>query len=83
MLIYVSTMLNDKIVLCGYSLLPVDQRACELPLRTPIKDTPIEIVSGEQTARIAQDFREAGFSNVTAFQGGYFADWCRANTAGS
>jgi hypothetical protein len=71
---------SEKIVLCGYSLLPVDQRACDLLLRTPRKETPIEIVSGQQTERIAQDFRTAGFQDVTAFQGGYFADWCRANT---
>jgi hypothetical protein len=69
----------DKIVLCGYSLLPVDQRACDLLLRTPRKGTLIEIVSGQQTERIAQDFKNAGFTNVAAFQGGYFADWCKAN----
>jgi hypothetical protein len=70
---------SDKIVLCGYSLLPVDQRACDLLLRTPRKETLIEIVSGQQTERIAQDFKTAGFRNVAAFQGGYFANWCKAN----
>lgn len=70
---------SDKIVLCGYSLLPVDQRACDLLLRTPRKETPIEVVCGQQTERIAQDFRTAGFRNVVAFQGGYFANWCTAN----
>jgi hypothetical protein len=71
---------SDKIVLCGYSLLAVDQRACDLLLRTPQKQTPIEVVSGNQTERIAQDFRNAGFHRVTEFQGGYFADWCNANS---
>jgi len=70
---------SSKIVLCGYSLLPVDQRACDLLLRTPPKETQIEVVSGQQTERIAQDFRTAGFRNVATFQDGYFADWCKAN----
>jgi hypothetical protein len=70
---------SDKIVLCGYSLLPVDQRACDLLLRTPRKETLIEVVSGQQPERIAQDFRNAGFSNVAAFQGCYLADWGNAN----
>jgi hypothetical protein len=67
----------SKIVLCGYSLLPVDQRACELLLKQPRKDTQIEVVSGSQTERIANDFKIAGFSNVQAFKGGYFEDWCK------
>lgn len=70
---------SDKIVVCGYSLLPVDQRACDLLLQMPRKETPVEIVCGQQTERIAQDFRTAGFTDVTAFQGGYFADWCKTN----
>jgi hypothetical protein len=69
----------DKIVLCGYSLLPVDQRARDLLLQTPRKETRIEVVSGNQTERIANDFKTAGFNHVDAFQGGYFADWCKAN----
>jgi hypothetical protein len=71
---------SDKIVLCGYSLLAVDQRACDLLLRTSRKQTPIEVVSGHQTERIAQDFRTASFQYVVGFQGGYFADWCKANS---
>jgi hypothetical protein len=71
---------SDKIVLCGYSLLAVDRRACDLLLRTPHKQTPIEVVSGKQTERIVQDFRAAGFQHVAAFQGGYFADWCKASS---
>jgi hypothetical protein len=70
---------SDKIVLCGYSLLPVDQRARDLMLKRPRKETQIEVVSGNQTERIANDFKTAGFSDVEAFQGGYFADWCKAN----
>jgi hypothetical protein len=69
----------DKVVLCGYSLLPVDERARNLMLDKPRKETRIEVISGNQTQRIAIDFKAAGFSDVEAFQGGYFADWCKAN----
>jgi hypothetical protein len=71
---------SSSIVLCGYSLLPVDQRACELLLEQPRKETRIEIVSGSQTDRIANDFKGAGFSNVQAFKDGYFENWCKLHS---
>jgi hypothetical protein len=71
---------SSNIVLCGYSLLPVDQRACELLLQQPGKDTRIEVVSGGQTERIANDFKGAGFSNVQAFRDGYFENWCKLHS---
>jgi hypothetical protein len=40
---------SDKIVILGYSLLPVDERACSLLLKKPKKATPVEVVSGGQT----------------------------------
>jgi hypothetical protein len=67
----------DKIVLCGYSLLPVDQRARDLLLQSPRKDTQIQVVSGKQSDRIAKDFRTAGFSDVNASETVYFGDWCK------
>jgi hypothetical protein len=67
----------DKIVLCGYNLLSVDQRACELLLKRPSKETPIEVVSGNQSERIANDFIAAGFTNVEVFRDGYFENWCK------
>jgi hypothetical protein len=48
-------------------------------LQLPRKETRIEVVSGNQTERIANDFKTAGFNHVDAFQGGYFADWCKVN----
>jgi hypothetical protein len=67
----------DKIVIGGYSLLPVDQRARDLLLHRPAKDTQIEIVSGSQTERIANDFIAAGFTNVEVFRDGHFENWCK------
>jgi hypothetical protein len=68
----------ERIVVCGYSLLPVDERARDLLLNRPPKNTPIEIIAGSQTERIVGDFRTAGFADVRGFQGGYFRDWLRA-----
>jgi hypothetical protein len=44
---------SEKIVLCGYSLLPVDQRARELLLRMPKRQTHVTVVCGSQSERIA------------------------------
>jgi hypothetical protein len=65
----------DKLVLCGYSLLPVDQRACDLLLKEPRKNCSIVVVSGCDGARIAQTFRDAGFQNAESYDGGYFETW--------
>ncbi len=67
----------DKIVLCGYSLLPVDERACDLLLNTPRKETSVTVVSGRDGERINSSFRSAGFQNVSFYQAGYFEAWVR------
>ena len=69
---------SERIVLCGYSLLPVDRRACDLLLREPMKEAHISVVSGSQSERIANDFKTAGFQSVNVFAGGYFEDWVQA-----
>ena len=66
---------SQRLILCGYSLLPVDQRACDLLLKEPRKDTRVTVISGDQSRRIASDFRDAGFQNVDAFDHGFFEDW--------
>lgn len=65
----------EKLVLCGYSLLPVDQRACELLLSEPSKDAKVVVVSGSQGERISNDFRTAGFQNLECYGDGYFETW--------
>lgn len=69
---------SEKIVLCGYSLLPVDKRACELLLQEPRKETHVSIVCGSQSVRIANDFRAVDFPNAKVFASGYFEDWVQA-----
>jgi hypothetical protein len=66
---------SDRLVLCGYSLLPVDQRACALLLNEPKKEAQITVVSGERSGRIAADLGTAGFKNVDVFDDGFFEDW--------
>jgi hypothetical protein len=66
---------SRRLVLCGYSLLPVDQRACDLLLNEPRKETPITVISGGQSGRVACAFRDAGFQNVD--ENGFFEDWVR------
>jgi hypothetical protein len=69
---------SDRLVLCGYSLLPVDQRACDLLLQKPRRETRVSVVSGSRSERVANDFRTAGFLNVEGFKPGYFEDWVQA-----
>jgi len=73
---------SDRIVLCGYSLLPVDQRACDLLLERPRKETRVSVVCGGQSGRIVDDFRTAGFHDVGAFESGYFEDWVSVRCRG-
>ena len=68
----------DKLVLCGYSLLPVDERARDLLLRIPDRRTEVMVVSGSQSERIASDFRIAGFADVE-FRNVYFEDWVQSS----
>jgi hypothetical protein len=70
----------EDIVLCGYSLLPVDERARELILQAPNKSARVTILSGSQSSRIAEDFRAAGFQSCGVFNG-YFEHWVQERSA--
>jgi hypothetical protein len=72
---------TDQIVLIGYSLLSVDERACDLILKTPDKSTPVMIVSSEQSERIAADFRDAGFTKISFERNAYFEQWLAKRSA--
>jgi hypothetical protein len=70
----------EKLVLCGYSLLPVDQRACDLLLGGPNKTSTVIVVSGSDGQRIATNFHAAGFQSVECYDGGYFETWVARRT---
>lgn len=65
---------SDRVIIIGYSLLPVDQRARAMLLEDVPNGARIEIVCGSQSKRIADDYRAHGFSDIIVFSG-YFADW--------
>jgi hypothetical protein len=62
-------------VICGYSLLSVDERARKLLLDVPKKDTDIVVASGEDTERIVRDYRDAGYARAVAAKEAYFQEW--------
>jgi len=67
--------LAARVVICGYSLLPVDERARRLLLNDPKKDAEIVVASGEDTERIVRDYREAGYARAVAAEEVLFQNW--------
>jgi hypothetical protein len=65
----------DRVVVCGYSLPEADVRARELLFEGVGESTPIEVITGKDSERVAREFREAGISSVTSLSGVYFSDW--------
>ncbi len=72
----------SRVVICGYSLLPVDERARTLLLSTPKKNAEIVVASGEDTERIVQDYRAAGYARATVADEMFFEKWA-ASFAGN
>ncbi len=64
-----------RVVMCGYSLLPVDERARKLLLNAPKKDAEIVVGSGEDTERIVREYREAGYAMAAAADEVLFQRW--------
>lgn len=69
---------STELIICGYSMPPADKRARELLLRSPHKEMRVTIVSGTQSATIADQFRAEGFRNLNALAGGHFEDWLQS-----
>ena len=67
----------DKVVICGYSLLPVDERGCDLILRNPNKRAKVEVICGSQGHRIANDLHNSGYEDIAVAATGYFEDWVK------
>jgi hypothetical protein len=64
-----------RVVICGYSLLSVDERARKHLLNDPKKDAEIVVASGEDTERIVKDYREAGYARAVAADERFFQKW--------
>jgi hypothetical protein len=65
----------ERLVICGYSMLSVDKRACDMILKNTNQQASVEIVCGSQGKRIADDFRNAGYKDVSFDAVGHFEEW--------
>ena len=67
---------TSKVVICGYSLLSVNERARNMLLSAPRKDAEILVASGdERTGQIVQDYLCAGYTKAVAAPKTLFQDW--------
>jgi hypothetical protein len=69
-----------RIVICGYSLLSVDERARNLLLNAPKKDAEIVVASGTATERIIKEYRDAGYAKAMAAEEVLFRQWMARST---
>jgi hypothetical protein len=63
-----------RVVICGYSLQSVDERARKHLLNYPKKDADIVVASGEDTEQIVKDYQEAGYASAAADEV-FFQKW--------
>jgi hypothetical protein len=66
---------SARMVICGYSLLPVDERAHDLLLNGPRKDAEILVASGDDTKRILSDYKDGGYAHARAADEVFFEKW--------
>jgi hypothetical protein len=64
---------SGRVVICGYSLPPIDERACQLLLGTA-SSAHIEVCCGNDTERIVGQLRGSGRNALSARQR-LFQDW--------
>jgi hypothetical protein len=64
-----------RVVICGYSLNPVDERARKLLLNAPKKDADIVVASGDDTAGIVKKYQEAGYTRAVPADECLFKNW--------
>ena len=68
---------SDRIILCGYSLLPVDERACKMLLEDKELTVPFEVCCGNDSEAIVDRLRTFG-RNACVSDHSFFADWVTA-----
>ena len=77
----------DHLVVIGYSLPSIDERASDLILGTSNKSVRLSICCGNATARLEREFRDHDFSAIesvaTTFDGFLASERAKANTASS
>ena len=65
----------DRIVIVGYSMSAVDERARALLLESSNRSANIQIFCGESTERISREFAASGFDQVNGVAGQRFEDF--------
>jgi hypothetical protein len=68
---------SDRIILCGYSLLPVDERACKMLLEDEELTVPFEVCCGSDSEAIVARLRTFG-RDACVSDHSIFADWVTA-----
>jgi hypothetical protein len=69
---------SERVVLCGYSLPPIDDRACRLLLEGEYPGA-VEVCCGDDTAHIVRQLGESGHRAQPAGQT-LFQDWVKSQT---
>ena len=65
----------DRVMICGYSLNSIDERARTLLLGAPKKNAEIVVASGDATVPIIQEYRKAGYVGARAADEVLFQRW--------
>jgi len=71
---------SEKVVLCGYSMVAIDERAHRLLLEAISPLALIEVCCGGDTERIVQEFQAVG-RTARAAESMFFNDWVRQHAA--
>lgn len=69
-----------RVVICGYSLQTVDDRARELLLKLPKKSAEIVVGSGDDTDRIVREYSQRGYTRASAADEPWFMNWVARHT---
>jgi hypothetical protein len=69
---------SDRIVICGYSLPLVDERACELLLGAEPYSGQVEVCCGDDTRSIVERLKASG-RDAQATDQKYFGEWVKAH----
>jgi hypothetical protein len=69
----------SRVVICGYSLQGIEERARNLLLGAPGKNAEIVIASGNDTENIVREYRNQGYGRATAAEEVSFEKWVRSS----
>ncbi len=71
---------SDRIVICGYGVLPIDERACKMLIEDPEVTAPFEVCCGDDSDAIVERLRSFG-RDAHAADRSIFGEWVTARTS--